>query len=460
MAAKKNIYENLAAEQMVIGKVLQGDSAYWAIADVLQPFHFAREIHQRIFQTLKDIYTEGKRLSIALLESRLGPEYDDDGKSTSALLTALLRDAENQEDALDQVEVIVGLWRQRRLIQFYKDGLKAIEKPDVMSADHLASAQIALDDIGESSSSEPLKALGDIAERAVKRSKTAQKTGVSLGFDTGLPSLDALIGKIHPGDLGVIGAAPGDGKTVLGAQIAMRAQLYGPTLYFQLEMKDEDMARRYLADKVRMSVADIEEGNYDFEAAMHLDTALEQLRKTNVFIDDRAKLNINQIADRCLQAKRRYGRLVSFVVDHARLVRVPGKVRDRFERHEIVTGSLKAIAKDMDAACILLSQVTRESQRRAEPVPQLTDFDGGSSIEQDADWAVALFRRDRWLKGREPATDPDGGDTKDRVAWAKQLSACRGRIEAHVRKGRRRGDGEHRDFEFDGRHSVFREIKP
>ncbi|BCH33214.1 replicative DNA helicase [Mesorhizobium sp. L-8-10] len=454
MSPKHNPLENIAAEQMVLGKILQSESAFWSVADVLSAFHFVRPIHQTIFQTVRDTLTEGKRLSIALLESRIGPQYDDDGKSTVSLLTALLRDAENNENALDEVDVIVDLWRHRMIIQTLEQGLKDAKKPGTISTDLLANLEIKLDDIGTNSQSIPLKSLGEIAASAAKKSRTAQKTGTMPGFDTGLPSLDALIGRIHPGDVGAIGAKPGDGKTVVGAQLALRASLFGPSLFFQLEMQAEDMARRYLADRANMSVAEIEEGQYNFEDAENLQAAVDQLRNAKVYIDDRPKLALERIHDRALQLKRSKG-LICIVVDHLRHVRVFGKVRDKFERMEVVTGGLKSIAKELGVAVILLSQVTRASQRRDDPVPQLADLDGGGSLDQDADWAVALFRRDRWLKSQRP----EDMESKDGREWAEQMVRHKGRIEVHSLKGRRREDGEMRDFWFDGRRSVIREIE-
>ncbi|TIW23870.1 MAG: hypothetical protein E5V63_23830 [Mesorhizobium sp.] len=180
-------HHNLAAERMVLGKVLQSESSFWAISDVLQAFHFYNEFHQRVFQNVRDILTEGKRVSLAILESRLGPEYDDDGKSTSSFLTALLRDAENNESALEEVEGIVDAWRHRKLIETLEHGLKEAKKPNVMPADLLSDMEVKIKDINVNSQAEPLKWIGDIAGKVLTRSAKTKDTGIIPGFDTGLP---------------------------------------------------------------------------------------------------------------------------------------------------------------------------------------------------------------------------------------------------------------------------------
>lgn len=454
MSRNNNQLENIAAEQMILGKVLQSEASFWSVADVLQAQHFVRPIHQQVYQAIRDIFTEGKRMSLVLIESRIGPEYDEDRKSTSSLLTALLRDAENNESALDQVEVVVDLWRHRKLIATLEQGLKEAKKPGTVSTDLLADLEIRMKDISVNSQAEPLKSLGDIAKKTMTMSSKAKSSGIIPGFDTGLSSLDEILGRIHGGDLGFIGARPGDGKTVLGAQLAERASQYGPVLYFQLEMKDEDMARRALAAQTNVSVADIEAGAYDFDAMEELRAATERLQTSRVYIDDRAQLAVEQMRDRAIQMKRSKG-LLCIVVDHIRLVRTFQKTRDRFDRVEVVTGALKWLAKDTDAAVIALSQVTRASQRREDPPPQLNDFDGGSSIEQDADWALALFRRDRWLKSQKP----QNMDTTEGKEWAEEMTKHRGRIEVYCRKRRRGEDGEMRDFWFEGRRGILKEIE-
>jgi replicative DNA helicase len=444
---------NLAAERIVLGKVLSAESNYWAVNDSLRDFHFFRNIHSKIYAAIRDILTDGKKLSLTMIESHIGEEYDD-GQSTSIYMTALLRDSEDITDWATEVEDIIDKWRSRKLLQVLDDARKAAIKPEAMSTDLLSDLEVRLQDISVNSQAEPLKSLGSIAERAITKSAKAHDSGDIPGFDTGLPTLDQILGRIHPGDLGFIGGRPGDGKSVVGVQLALRAQRYAPCLYFQLEMQDEDMARRVLAGETGISVSDIESGQYDFDQMEQLKAANDRLADSRVFIDDRPKLAFEQIRDRCVAMKRSKG-LGMVVVDHVRLVRVLAKTKDKWERVEYVTGELKSLAKSLKVAFVVLSQVTRASQRRDDPSPQLNDFDSGSSLEQDADWAIGLFRRDRWLKSQRPHEM----DSRDGREWAEKMSDARGKIEMTILKRRRGDDGEMRQFEFDGRRSMIKELE-
>ncbi len=444
---------NFEAERILIGKVLQNENLFWEIAGTLHNFHFAREIHDRIFTAIQTISYDGKKPTLSLLVSRLGPEYDD-GASTMTLMTALIRDATDIDNIDKEMRLVIELWQRRRLLEIFEFGAKEAKKVDTDTGYLLADMENAIKDVSVNSQAEPLQTMGQITAGVMNRSFKTQKTGVAPGFDTGLPSLDEILGRIHPGDFGFICAKQGDAKTVLGLQVANRAQLFMPSIVFELEMRKEDLGRRALAGQSNVTVSQIEEGSYEMFALEELKAAQAAFENSRCYVDDRPKLRIDQIYDRCMALKRSKG-LGIVVIDHLRLVKAVGKYNNKFDRIEYVTGEMKAMAKDLDIAVIALSQVTRNSQRRDDPSPTLTDTDGGASIEQDADWALGLFRRDRHLK----LSRPSGGDNHPDVEeWAKQLSESRGQIEITVLKRRRGDDGERRKFKFDGRRGMILEL--
>lgn len=448
----KNELVNVAEERVILGRLLNSPQSFFSVAETLRPEHFAVEVHKKIFGAIRDILMDGKVLSLQMIEARVGEEYDD-GKSTMILMTGLLRDAEEGGD-LDGVELVIDLWRMRQHIAELERALKEAKKPNAMSADLIADHVARVEDITSNSNAVPLRTVGEVAKNVVSASKAAKTTGVISGFDTGLPSLDQMLGRIHRGDLGVVGAKQGDGKTICGMQIADRAQQYEPAIVFEYEMDEKDLAKRALAARTSLTVSQIGEGSYDFDEAEEMAAALEAMQSSKCFIDARPKLRLDQIRDRCLAVKRQRG-LGLIVIDHLRLVRVNGRFTNKFDRIEYVTGELKSMAKDLDIAVIVLSQVTRMSQRDAtHPEPGINDLDGGSSIEQDADWILGMFRRDRWLKTQKPYDmDSDKGR-----AWAELMRRHKNKIEITVLKRRRGEDGEMREFEFDGRAGLIREL--
>lgn len=444
---------NPTAERIIIGKLLQNENLFWEIANTLHNFHFARDIHDKIYSAIQTIAFEGKKPTLSLIVSRVGPEYDD-GASTMTLMTALIRDTMEIDDINQEMRLVIELWQRRRLLEIFKFGAEEAQKVDTDTGYLLSDMENAIKDVSVNSQAEPLQTMGQITAGVMKRSMKTQTTGVAPGFDTGLPSLDEILGRIHPGDFGFICAKQGDAKTVLGLQIANRAQLFMPSIVFELEMRKEDLGRRALAGQSNVSVSQIEEGSYEMFALEELKAAQAAFENSRCYVDDRPKLRIDQIYDRCMALKRSKG-LGIVVIDHLRLVKAVGKYNNKFDRIEYVTGEMKAMAKDLDIAVIALSQVTRNSQRRDDPSPTLTDTDGGASIEQDADWALGLFRRDRHMK----TTRPENMDSADGIEWAQQYNACKGQIEITTLKRRRGDDGERRKFQFDGRRGMILELE-
>lgn len=443
---------NVAEERVILGRLLLSPDSFFLVADVLKAEHFAVGVHQRIYGAIRDILMDGKKLSLTMIESRVGEEYDD-GKSTMILMTGMLRDAEEGGD-LDGVDLIVDLWRHRQHIAELERALKEAKKPNANSADLIADHLAHVDDITSSSQSRPFQTLGQLAQRVALNSKKARETGVISGFDTGLPSLDQMLGRIHRGDLGVVGARQGDGKTIIGLQIANWAEKYDPAILFEYEMDQLDLAKRALAARTSLTVSQISEGSYDFDEAEEMAVALEAMQSSRCIIEAEPKMRLDQIRNRCLAVKRSRG-LGLVVIDHLRLIRVGSRFNNKFDRIEHVTGELKSMAKDLDIAVIVLSQVTRASQRDDKhPEPGINDLDGGSSIEQDADWILGMFRRDRWLKTKKPYSM----DSNEGRAWVEQMHQHRNKIEIAVLKRRRGEDGEMREFEFDGRAGLIREL--
>jgi len=451
--AKAAPLTNLVAEKHLLGGLLKSETAFWQVSNLLRPDHFSNSIHQQIYGAVRDICTEGKRLSLALVSSRL-PEEDDGGKSMPAYLAVLLANSEDGGSPLDYVDAVVETWARRRLI----DMAKAIENEALSgnkpAADVIADAAIKISDVSQGSEVQPAKDLKEILQRVVVGAGAAYKDEkFVVGFDTGLASIDEICGRFMPGNLIFVGASQGDGKSAIAAQIAMRAAQRANVLFFQLEMQDEEIARRMLAAETGLSVSEIEEGQFDFAAFDKMVTAQRKLEQSRLFIDDRSRLKLGQIRARSLAFKNSSG-LGMVIVDHLRLVQADGKVRDQFERTEYVTGGLKSLAKELKVPIVCLAQRTRTSQDREDPMPRISDFFGGGSIEQDADVILGLWRRDMWLRQREPRHS----DEKAHSAWIKDIENCRDIIEGIGLKRRRGSPLERCRLRWEGRATRLAEI--
>ncbi|MBO6512209.1 MAG: hypothetical protein JJ979_27625 [Roseibium sp.] len=454
---KPDTAANAMAEKAVLGAVLSGPEAYFSVAEVLQPQHFYRRINAEIFEAVRDIHNSGRKFSLHRVVASVGDEFED-GKSTISYLTAMLRDSDDNElNPLDFVEDIIEAWQRRKIADLQAWATKEVTKQDVIPTDLLNNWKERIDAIQQNSQTVPLMKIGEYAKRAVAASAKAQETGDVVGYDTGLPTLDELCGRFFPGDLIVLGASQGDAKTVMAAQIARHQQKYGPIIFFQGEMRGEDMARRALAGDANTSVSSIEEGSYDFWQLEELQKAEQNIQAENVYLWQRShmepRLNLELIRSKCRQMKQSRG-LIGIFVDHILLVKTRREHRSYFDRVAEVTETFKELAGSLDIFVVGLAQRTRSAQRRADPSPQINDFDGGSSIERDADLVWGQFRRDRWLSGSRPHDQ----ESKEFNDWIEEYRKAKGKIEINTMKRRRGDDGEMREFLFNGKAGRIEEL--
>lgn len=444
-------HENVREEQVVLGRLLQSESAYWSVAEVLKPEHFSRPIHQQIYGAIRSLLGEGGKLSLQVLTARMGEEYGE-GQSTLTLLTALLRDAENGD--LEGVEEIIDLWRRRKHIEELSRAMKEAQDPLKNITDLMSDHEVRFQDIGQNAQTQPARSMGQIVKKVLTYSEKAKNSQKSPGISTGLPSLDEIMGRIHAPDLGFILADPNIGKTILAQHLAQAAAAQGFTTgFFQLDMSGDDMGRRALSSSALMSTSTIEDGAFDFDQLERLKEAAAGYENLPLFVDDREELYIEQIRDRLLYWKRSKGLRLG-VIDHLRKIKVAGNFKDQFERAAHVTGRLKTYCKQLDIALIVLVHRLM-SEQRASDVPKIQDADGGGAVQRDADWVIGMRRPElRWEREK-----PEDHDTPEFRKWSDRMVQLRNLLEIYNLKGRRSATGTMRSFKFDGQHSRIYEYE-
>lgn len=233
--------------------------------------------------------------------------------------------------------------------------------------------------------------------RAWKALETRHESKEAPGIAVGLGYFDSS-GGLERSELTVIAGRPGDGKTALGLRLAVGAAGRGAeTLVVSVEMAAEDLALRALAgqggvlgDRVR-DPRRLEPGDFVSlsRAATHLGPALDHIRVTAPEPDA-------SHVDALLEMMRREHAIRPLdlvIVDYAQLVRAPGRTRE--EEVAKVSRALKSFAKGTGAAVVALAQLNREIERRADPIPQLSDLRDSGQLEQDSGTVIVLSRFER-----------------------------------------------------------------
>ncbi len=226
-----------------------------------------------------------------------------------------------------------------------------------------------------------------------------------MGVMTGFPTVDETLLGLRPGQMIVIGARPGVGKTSFALNLATNAAFAGASVaMFSLEMSKIEIAQRLLAAHARIGLQEIRSGRIKDDQWPQILEATNELSKLDIMIDDTPGTTITEIrakARRILRGKENG----VVIIDYLQLVSPPAGGRHSDSRANEVSEmsrGIKIMAKDLEVPVIALSQLNRTVENRTGKRPQLSDLRESGSIEQDAD-VVALL--DRSMNDEEAARE-------------------------------------------------------
>ena len=273
----------------------------------------------------------------------------------------------------------------------------------------LASAQADLEVASSRDQIELAKSKISQSLQAVERSKRAVKIGDILmqsitdledayarkgktsGLSTGYKRFDDMTDGLGGGDLVVIAARPSMGKTALATNIAVNAAMSAKTVgFYSVEMSARSIASRVLGSEARADLLGLRKGIVSESAWSRLSVAAESISKIPLYIDEIDSPTALEISSRARRLKRDVG-LDLIVIDYLQLM--SGRSREnRTQEVSEISRDIKRLAVSIDVPIILLSQLNRALEQRADKRPMLSDLRESGAIEQDADIVAFIYR--------------------------------------------------------------------
>ncbi len=229
----------------------------------------------------------------------------------------------------------------------------------------------------------------------------------SLVIPTEIPQLDDILnGGLGRSDLIIIAARPSVGKTALALHIALTVAKHYGVLFFSLEMPAVQIAARAISNVGGFNaMAVMRRGFRNDDEARRLGIALNQLEKIEFYIDDTSALTVFDIKSRARKLNTKLPedkKLGLVVVDYLQLIKgTKGNRSNRVQEIGQMTMELKQLARELDIPVIVVSQLSREVEKRQDKRPMLSDLRESGSIEQDADVVILLYREDYYERDEE-----------------------------------------------------------
>jgi replicative DNA helicase len=176
---------------------------------------------------------------------------------------------------------------------------------------------------------------------------------------------------------------------------------------FSLEMSKEQLFLRMLTGEARIDAHRLRGGFLGERDWGRLSQAIGTLSEAKIFIDDTASIGVLEMRAKCRRLASEHG-LHMVVVDYVQLMQGRGKFENRTLELGSISRSLKGLAKELRVPIVLLSQLSRAPESRADHRPQLSDLRESGALEQDADVVAFIYREDMYMDKSQPPTDAQG----------------------------------------------------
>lgn len=394
---------SIESEQSLLGGLLIGNEAAWdRIADIVTEADFYRDDHRRIFAHIRKLHETQRPVDVITVSDSLAAANQAEQTGGLAYLGEIANATPSAANIRGYALTVAEKARLRALLivsgEIEALAWQAGPTPAQDRIDQATGKLMALAEHG-SSRDEPRQmtaVLGKVIERIEER---MNRGGATSGLPTGFADVDRLLDGLKPGDLIIIAGRPSMGKSAFALNIAENVATAGtPTMIFSLEMSDEQLAQRSLSSLGGVETTKLSAGRMHDEDWERVSAALGQLHEAPLVIDSSASLSVAQMHARARRQKRKGG-LGLIVIDYLQLM--SGQGNNRNEELSAITRGLKLMARDLSVPVIVLSQLSREVEKRADKRPMLSDLRESGAIEQDADQVLMIYR-DEYYNDESP----------------------------------------------------------
>ena len=393
----------LEAEQSVLGSILLDPEKVNSVAEMLTENDFYVPEHREIFAAMRDLFAQSRQIDLVTLIDMLVSRGTYDRENGSKYIRVIAETVPASSNLSDYMHIVKEKATLRALIEaadeIREEAFAA--KGDVRYiVDNAESKIYNVANGNDTRSFVPLSTA--LSEAYIHLQEVAAHPEKAAGTPTGYKVLDSTLLGMNPGNLIIIGARPGMGKTSFAMNIATNVAKRSKkaVCVFSLEMSCEELVMRVLSSEAKIESKKLRAAKLEDPDYHKINVAAAALSETNLLIDDTPGLTVT-----AMKAKLRKVKNVGLVViDYLQQMQSERRFDNRAVEVGEISRGLKMLAKDLGVPVICCAQLNRENASK-DKLPQLTDLRESGSIEQDADVVMFLHRKAYYEMSNEPETD-------------------------------------------------------
>jgi replicative DNA helicase len=425
---------NEEAEQAVLGAMMLSGEAIAQVADLgLRAEDFYRSGHRAIFEALTDLYARGEPVDVVTTKEELTRRGPLEAAGGPLSVQHLVEQVGTPASAGHYARIVGDHALLRRLIGAAGEILRgAYEVPEDPES-YADQAEGRIYGVSRRHERDQVVTIRELVHQSMEDlERIHERTGL-VGVPTGFRDLDEMLQGLQKGNLVIVAARPGIGKSSLVTNIARNVAVESrvPVALFSLEMSRVEIGMRLLCSEARVQWHKVRAGMVAAEDWGRIVEAAEVLDPAPLFIVDSGNVTIVDIRAKARRLKSQHA-LGVIIVDYLQLMTSHQRIENRQQEVAEISRSLKLLAKELDVPVIAVSQLNRDPERRTDKKPQLADLRESGALEQDSDIVMFIHRdplsEDMQAKGTAEvivAKHRNGPVGKITLTWLEHLTLFR-----------------------------------
>lgn len=389
-----NDYE---AEMSVLGVAFLNKEAIEKISEEVNADMFYNEKNKILFNAIMNLYKENTPVDMTTIKAELDKKKSLNEVGGISYITEVIDSVVTSANLEYYIKILKENAIRRNLINTATDIITNAYN-DENTTSMLDEAERNILNVVRARSSSEFVPIHEVLRRAQERLEELAKNKSDItGIRTGFYDLDRVTAGLHGGELIILAARPGMGKTAFALNIATNAAFSTKkaVAIFNLEMSAEMLVNRMIASVGGIDSYKLNTGKLENNDWKRYNEAMSKLAGTNIYIEDNAAITAPEIKAKCRRLASTPEGLGLVVIDYLQLVTTgSNRIESRQVEVSEISRSLKTMALELDVPVIALAQLSRSVDKRENKEPALVDLRESGSLEQDADLVLFLNRKD------------------------------------------------------------------